>query len=290
MSINERMKDLRFEYGKEHIQQKELADALGLPASTISDYEKDGYYVPHEAIIKYCDYFNVSADYLLGRTEIRNQPHQEIHELHLSEKAMEKLKNNKINPHILSDIIEHEQFDGLLMDADIYVRGYLDEGIQKYNCLMETARESLINMDKGSYDKELMKKQLEHIHISQDAYFAHDLHERLRIILKDIKELHKDDADTSDFSYDAFKEEIISFAALPKEGSIGDENLTRALSSSLMLILKIKKTPQSTELVNKFVSSLKIDNASAQELSSISALIEPDARKRRRNNAKLGKK
>ena len=101
-SINERMKDLRYPYGEDRIQQQELAAALGIPVSTINEYEKEGTYVPSDVIIKYCRYFNVTSDYLLGLTDIRNQPNAEIHELHLTGRALEKLKNQEINPWLLS--------------------------------------------------------------------------------------------------------------------------------------------------------------------------------------------
>lgn len=63
-----RLKELRKE---KNITQKELADTLGLAQSTIANYEQ-GIRFPDNAMIKnLADYFNVSLDYLLRRTEIR---------------------------------------------------------------------------------------------------------------------------------------------------------------------------------------------------------------------------
>lgn len=50
------------------LSQKELANIFHLAASTISSYEM-GVHSPNvEQLAKFADYFNVSTDYLLGRT------------------------------------------------------------------------------------------------------------------------------------------------------------------------------------------------------------------------------
>ena len=69
VTVNERIKDLRTEKG---LNQGELAEAIGIPASTISDYEQDGVSIPHTAIITLADYFDISLDCLLCRTNIRH--------------------------------------------------------------------------------------------------------------------------------------------------------------------------------------------------------------------------
>ena len=48
------------------LTQKQIADALGIPASTFSGYVQ-GYSEPSlDTLIRLADYFKVSADYLLG--------------------------------------------------------------------------------------------------------------------------------------------------------------------------------------------------------------------------------
>ena len=61
-----KLKELRKEKG---ITQKELSQAIGYAQSTISDWEKGNIEPTASAIIKICDYFDISADYLLGRKE-----------------------------------------------------------------------------------------------------------------------------------------------------------------------------------------------------------------------------
>lgn len=67
--LGKRIKELRLERG---VTQSELSDYLGLTPKMVSFYELEQRFPPQDIIIKLADYFNVSADYLLGRSEIRN--------------------------------------------------------------------------------------------------------------------------------------------------------------------------------------------------------------------------
>jgi repressor LexA len=64
-----RIKYLRAEKG---ISQNELAKALGLTQQAISAYENGLREPDLETLQKIADFFDVSLDYLLGRTDIRN--------------------------------------------------------------------------------------------------------------------------------------------------------------------------------------------------------------------------
>jgi transcriptional regulator with XRE-family HTH domain len=63
-----RLKDLRID---NDLTQKELADVFGISQQTLSDYEKGKYDLPNDLLIKYADYFKVSTDYILGRTDTK---------------------------------------------------------------------------------------------------------------------------------------------------------------------------------------------------------------------------
>ncbi|HJB93872.1 MAG TPA: helix-turn-helix domain-containing protein [Candidatus Borkfalkia stercoripullorum] len=62
----ERLKELRETY---HLSQAQLALDLGTNQQSISRYEKELIEPNIAMIVKICDYFQVSADYLLGRTD-----------------------------------------------------------------------------------------------------------------------------------------------------------------------------------------------------------------------------
>jgi len=69
MSFGKRFKTLRLE---KNLTQAELAKILSIGESTISFYESDKREPDYETLQKIADFFNVSVDYLLGRTDKRN--------------------------------------------------------------------------------------------------------------------------------------------------------------------------------------------------------------------------
>jgi len=60
------LKELR---KKRHISQQALATALNLSQNSISRYETGEREADYTTLVAFADYFNVSIDYLLGRTE-----------------------------------------------------------------------------------------------------------------------------------------------------------------------------------------------------------------------------
>lgn len=62
-----KLKELRLDSGK---TQKELADYLNVKQNTYSQYENGKRQIPIETLIRLADFYDVSVDYLLGRTEI----------------------------------------------------------------------------------------------------------------------------------------------------------------------------------------------------------------------------
>jgi len=61
-----RLKELR---KKKNISQLKLAMDLNMNQNTISRYENLEREADYETLVKFADYFDVSLDYLLGRTE-----------------------------------------------------------------------------------------------------------------------------------------------------------------------------------------------------------------------------
>ena len=62
----QRLKELRT---KRHISQVKLAMDLGMNQNSISRYENSEREADYETLIAFADYFGVSVDYLLGRTD-----------------------------------------------------------------------------------------------------------------------------------------------------------------------------------------------------------------------------
>lgn len=64
-----RLKLLRLENNK---SQSQLAKDFHVSLQTISNYENEKRDIPTDVIIKLSNYFNVSIDYLLGKSDIRS--------------------------------------------------------------------------------------------------------------------------------------------------------------------------------------------------------------------------
>jgi transcriptional regulator with XRE-family HTH domain len=68
-TFSERLRYLRTEA---NLSQKELAEALGMSFSTISDYERGYKTDPYmSTLVKLAKHFNVSIDYMAGQSEER---------------------------------------------------------------------------------------------------------------------------------------------------------------------------------------------------------------------------
>ncbi len=64
----ERIRELR---EQKNISQKQIADIMHISQSSISEYESGNQQPPLDMIVKLADFFDVSIDYLLGRTDIK---------------------------------------------------------------------------------------------------------------------------------------------------------------------------------------------------------------------------
>ncbi|WP_312701983.1 helix-turn-helix transcriptional regulator [Sedimentibacter sp.] len=77
------MHNLRLLREERNMSQQRLADEFDIAQSQIQNYETGGYQPNIDILHKYADYFDVSVDFLLGRTNIRHKP-KEVKECELS--------------------------------------------------------------------------------------------------------------------------------------------------------------------------------------------------------------
>ena len=61
-----RLKDLREDHD---LKQVDIAEHLGIKQTVYSRYERGFQTIPVEHLIKLADYYNVSVDYILNRTD-----------------------------------------------------------------------------------------------------------------------------------------------------------------------------------------------------------------------------
>lgn len=88
LSFGERLRELRIE---RNISQKAIADALDLSINAISQYENCKRFPDEKVLVRICDFYKISADYLLGLTDNKHSP-----------MTREEIKNNIIdsNQHV----------------------------------------------------------------------------------------------------------------------------------------------------------------------------------------------
>lgn len=103
--LSTRLKKLRED---KNLMQKEVASYLNITTSAYGFYEQGKRSPTPEILSKLADYFNVSSDYILGRTDIRNYTENE--KVDSKKNELLKAKFNKDNLELskkeIEDLIE----------------------------------------------------------------------------------------------------------------------------------------------------------------------------------------
>ena len=231
LTIQERLKDLRVERG---LTREQLAEQTGLSKSALGKYEADDFKdISAFAIAKLADKLGVSTDYLLCRTETKNHSNTELDALHLSDDAVDVLRDGKFNHRLLSEFICHKDFRRFMLDAEIYVDRIADMRIKDMNTILEATRQMVL-MEHGESADDLYLHTLQAAQIQEEEYFGHLVDNDLNAILSDIREGHKTDALTADdeLSVSSVQEQLAK--AIHFEGS-SEEKQIRAFMATIGL-------------------------------------------------------
>ena len=195
LTIGERLKDLRVE---RRLTLEQLAAEVGISKSALGKYEADnGKDISPYSILLLADYYGVSCDYLMGRTETKNHPNTALHELHLSDASIDVLKTGKFNHRLLSELICHKDFQRFMLDAEIYVDRIADMRVNDMNAVLEAVRQMVL-MKNGGEENDLHLQTLEVAQIREDEYFGSLIADDLKGILRDIRSEHRPDTMTAD--------------------------------------------------------------------------------------------
>lgn len=219
LTIQERLKDLRVE---RKLTLEQLAEATGLSRAALGKYETDDFKdISPFSIVTLAKFYGVSADYLMGLTEQKNHPDTALSELHLSDDAIEVLKNGKFNKRLLSEMICHPGFQRMMLDAEIFVDRIADMRINDMNAVLEAVRQMLLAKQTAGQD-DLYIRTLELAQVREEEYFGHVVAEDLNRILRGIRDTHKIDRTTADQSSVAVEaqaqlQEVMSFEGSAEE-------------------------------------------------------------------------
>ena len=196
LTIPERLKDLRVV--DKHLTLEQLAEQTGLSKSALGKYETDDYKdISPFAIATLADFYGVSADYLMGRTETKNHPNTALDELHLSDGAIDVLRDGRFNKRLLSELLCHPNFQRMMLDTEIYVDRIADMRIHDMNTVLEAVRQTVQMKHEGSAE-DLHLRTMELAQIREEEYFGHVISQDLTDILHDIRDAHKKDITTAD--------------------------------------------------------------------------------------------
>ncbi len=283
-SLNGRLGDLRYQF-KPTLSVEELSDIIGIPVQTIYDYEREGNPVPPAAIIKYATVFGVSTDYLYGISPTMQPVDIDIRGLGLSEHALKNLRDNKIAPWLISEIIEHELFDDILIDAYIYVTGYIDDTIQQYNATVYSKHNEILNKIGGAGQTFRLDQRLsEGLRINQDVLFTELLTKKFLTVFSDLRNKHKNDSFTSNMPIGKSSSDIVVEAIVDAIDKT-EGTPQHKIAAGIFALLKISPSKKSFRLMEKI---LKQDE-NLERLLGKSAIIEPNARKRSKNPSPIDK-
>ena len=252
LTIGERLKDLRVE---RKLTLEQLSAEVGISKSALGKYESDnGKDINPYSILLLADYYGVSCDYLMGRTETKNHPNTALHELHLSDASIDVLRTGKFNHRLLSELICHKDFQRFMLDAEIYVDRIADMRVNDMNAVLEAVRQMALMKNSGE-ENDLHLRTLEVAQIREDEYFGSLIADDLKGILRDIRSEHRPDTMTADEV--SFAENIQNQLrdAMNFEGSSGEkqirsflatfgidyDKLTKEQFVSLIEILKLSK-------------------------------------------------
>ena len=252
LTIGERLKDLRVE---RKLTLEQLSNEVGISKSALGKYESDnGKDINPYSILLLADYYGVSCDYLMGRTETKNHPNPALHELHLSDASIDVLRTGKFNHRLLSELICHKDFQRFMLDAEIYVDRIADMRVNDMNAVLEAVRQMAL-MKNGGEENDLHLRTLEVAQIREDEYFGSLIADDLKGILRDIRSEHRPDTMTADevsfaeniqnqlrdamnFEGSSEERQIRSFLAT---FGIDYDKLTKEQFVSLIEILKLSK-------------------------------------------------
>ena len=167
LSIQERLKDLRVERG---LMLEQLAEKTHLSKSALGSYEGDNFKdISHYALIELAKFYEVSVDYLLGRSLTKNHPNAALADLHLSDDMIELLKSGLVDNSLLCELATHPDFPRFMADLEIYVNGVAGKQVQSANAIVDAVSATIMKQhNSGLTDPQL--RQLIAAHIDDDSF------------------------------------------------------------------------------------------------------------------------
>ena len=164
-TLRDRIEDLMKE---RNITQAELAETIGLSESAFSRFlsgktSKLG----NAYIIRIARKFKVSTDFLLGVTDVPDRKNYDIEELGLTVQAARNLYTQKVDPRVVTYLLESPRFADTAAQIARYLEGSLAAGYAAQNAIYEGVAQIL--------DKRKVSKASKEIRTMLTPNYQHDL-------------------------------------------------------------------------------------------------------------------
>lgn len=175
-------------------KKTELARRLGISHSQVSRIESgETGTLSSDILIRLAEVFDVSADYLLGLTDVRTKKNLDVAQLNISEEAAIQLASGKLDLGMLSRLLEHKEFAKVLF----LMRAYLDNSLEIGNMARNEMIDFMTDMaDEWSMSrpKKQQEVQLDMRQLSAQKLCTHEAElEKIKNlfmrILRDVKKM-----------------------------------------------------------------------------------------------------
>jgi len=188
LTLQEKIKDLRVE---NRLRLEDLAKETGIPQSTLQRIEADDFLrVGYQDLTNLAGYYDVSTDYLFGLTDNRKHRNVEIDALRLSDPAIEALKRDDFNHHLLSELISHPDFPKLMNAMEIYIDRKILPQMNTMNAMYKFAEKTI--KDKHDItDTDEMITLLGEAIVDEDEYLRFRIAKRFNELMKSMYDTHK---------------------------------------------------------------------------------------------------
>ena len=194
-SMGNKIDYLRFLHGD--INKKDFCKDADISTSTLNNIE-NGITPTIDTLLKIADYFNVTVDYLLDRTDIPGPEYKDIDALNLSEGGRYVLESNEIYGKMISHLLENASFRKLLRQIDGYFNGEGAEASIINNHLVTVAKDGIENLNTDALskdcDNEKLLDSIDSLYSDYDkdklSKFAHELSD----ILPEVKSSYQTDS------------------------------------------------------------------------------------------------
>ena len=216
LTLGEKLKDLRNE---RELRLADLSEATGISVSTLQRMEADDdIRIGYQDIETLARYYDVSADYLFGLTDLDQYRNIEIDKLRLSDEAIEILKDGKLNNRLISEFLAHSDFPQLLSAMEIYIDRKVLPQMNTMNAMYKFAEQTIKENADVPEGDELMAFLQQSV-VDEDEYLRYRISERFNMVMKSLFDSHIKDKLPAEYAdmLDDMKEDVQTYLDTRKD-------------------------------------------------------------------------